>query len=153
VSYKFDYFVAALKDPVTGRITDADTSTNMATYLRDKPELAYLGVGDRLVIDPERVRINDYSGYYTVHPVEPGEPVRILQSWECPFCTTPLHWAEIVVRNNLIESIIDVPFVRATLERSHLVSDDLISVAADLSGRNVSSLIGEDLVAIVRQAM
>jgi hypothetical protein len=151
--YTLDYFVANLKDPVTGRVTEADSSTNMTTYLRDVPELAYLGVGSTLRIDPERIRQNDYSGYRMVRPVEPGEPIRILQNWECPFCATPYHWAEIVVRDNVIESITDVPFTRETFERSHLVADEVISEAAELTGLDVPHLIEADLVSLVRKGL
>lgn len=151
--YSYDFFVANLKCPVCGETTPADTSTNMQTYLRDEPEMASLTVGDPLALDPERIRRGEYDGYYSVRAPEPGEPIRILQTWECPSCDSPANWAEIVVRAGLIDSIDAVNFDREPFERSHLISNDAISIAADLTGKPFSQLVEEDIVQLLREKL
>jgi hypothetical protein len=122
----------------------------MQTYLRDEPDMASLKVGDALPLDAERIRRRDYNGYLTVNVPEPGAPVRILQTWECPSCGAPANWAEIIVRDGIIDSIDAAPLDREHFERSNLLSDDAISIAADLTGKPFSELVEQDIVELLR---
>lgn len=151
--HTYDFFVTRLKCPICGETTPADVSTNMQTYLRDNPDMASLTVGDSLPIDVERIRRNEYDGYLAVKVPEPGEPIRILQTWECPSCGMPANWAEVVVRNGVIESITAVTFDREHFERSNLVANDVISIAANLTKRPFSELVGQDLVQLLRDKL
>jgi len=151
--HSYDFFVAAMTCPICGRVSPADTSTNMQTYLRDAPDMASLTVGDALTIDPERIRRQDYEGYLTVNVPEPGEPVRMLLTWECPSCGSPLNWAEVTVRDGTIESIQAVRIDRERFERSHLLSNDSISLAAEVSGQPVRELVGTDIVRLLRETL
>jgi hypothetical protein len=151
--YSYDFFVAPLTCPRCGATSPADESTNMQTYLRDNPSRALLGVGDALPLDPDRIRRDDYEGYRAIRAPTPGEPIRILQSWECPACEQPLNWAEIDVRNGVIHGINAVPLDRAHFERSHLISNDVISVASDLTGKPPVELLKDDLIQILRDKL
>lgn len=150
MGYSYDYLVAALRCPVTGKVTPADYTTEMTTYLRTEPAMAELGVGDRLEIDPARVNAQDYDGYLLVNPVAPGAPVRLCQTWECPYCSVFIHWAEIRVEDGTIAAIEAVPINRETLARVNLISVDIVSVVADLTGEPIETLPGTDLVGRLR---
>jgi hypothetical protein len=150
MGYSFDYFVAALRCPVCGQVSPADESTNMQTKIRDQPELAYLGVGHPLHIRPEQMQ---QSGYLTVRWPQPGEAVRILETWECPSCGTTFNWAEIVVADGAIASITEAVLSRETLERIHFISDDAMYVAADLAGVPFTDIVGADAVQILRDRL
>jgi hypothetical protein len=150
MGYSYDYLVAALRCPVTGKVTPADYTTGMTTYLPTEPAMAELGVGDRLEIDPARANAGDYNGYLLVNPVVPGAPVRICQTWECPYCAVFIHWAEIRVEDGTIAAIETVPIDRETLARVNLISVDVVSVVADLTGEPIETLPGTDLVGRLR---
>jgi hypothetical protein len=151
--HTYDFFVAILKCPVCRKISPADTSTNMQTYLRDEPDMASLKVGDPLAINPERIRRGEYDGYLTVKVPELNESIHILQTWECPYCGSPANWVDVVVRNGLIDSIDDVKFDREHFEKSHLVSNDAISIAGDLTGKPFNELVEIDLVQLLRDKL
>lgn len=121
----------------------------MTTRIRDEPELAWLGVGSALEIDPATV---PDSRYYLVQP--PGDTIRILQSWSCPSCRFYPNWAEIVVRDGRIESITAVPLDRETLARVHFIDEDVLGVAAALVDRDsIDVARNEDVVALLRQLL
>lgn len=151
--HTYDFLVARLTCPVCGKASPADVSTNMQTYLRDDPDMASLEVGEPLPIEPERIRRNGYDGYLAVKVPQPGDPIRILQTWECPSCGMPANWAEVVIRNGVIESMTAVEFDREHFERSNLVANDVISIAADLTGKPFSELVEQDLVQLLRDKL
>ena len=153
MSHSYDFFVAHLTCPVCGETSPADESTNMQTYIRDAPDMAALKVGDRLDIDPARIQLGDYDGYYVGRAPAPGEAIRLLQTWECPFCGTPTNWAEVVVCNGVIDQIEAVPFDREHVERSHLIGHDAISIAADLTGASFDTLVTQNIVQILRDTL
>ena len=72
----FDYFVADLRCPRCYAITPAG-SVEMQTHIRNEPQLADLGVGDRVEIDP---RPED-CGYLAWHVLVAGEPVHLVDAW------------------------------------------------------------------------
>jgi hypothetical protein len=153
MAYSYDFFVAPLTCPQCGATSPADESTNMQTYLRDNPSRALLGVGDALPLDVDRIRRDDYEGYRAIRAPDGGEPIRILQSWECPACGGALNWAEIEVRDGKIRGIHAVPLDRAHFERSHLIANDVISVASALTGKPPIELLAADLVQILRDKL
>ena len=153
MGYSYDYLVAALRCPVTGKVTPADYTTEMTTYLRTEPAMAELGVGDPLEIDPARVNAQGYDGYLLVNPVAPGATVRLCQTWQCPSCSVFLHWAEIRVEDGTIAAIEAVPIDRETLARVNLISVDVVSIVADRTGEPIESLPGTDLVGRLRELL
>ena len=146
MGYTFDFFVAELRCPRCGHVSSADAATNMQTKIRDDPELASLGVGSAIEIDPATV---PDAGYYLVQP--PGDTIRIIDTWACPTCDFYPNWAEIVVRGGHIESITAVPLDRETLERVHFIYQDVYDIAADLAGRKYPDVSVDEVVPILRQ--
>jgi hypothetical protein len=149
MGYRFDLFVAELRCPRCGHVSAADDTTDMQTKIRDERELAWLGVGSALEINPATV---PGRCYYLVQP--PGDTIRILQSWSCPSCEFYPNWAEIVVRDGRIESITAVPLDRETLGRAHFIDEDVDGVAAMLAGRDTLDVArNEDVVSLLRQLL
>lgn len=148
MSYSYDYFVGRLACPHCGKVSAPDSSTNMQTYIRDESQLAFLGEGAAVDVSPANMRD---SSYYVVREPQPGEVVKILQTWECPSCGKPSNWAVVSVKNGRIQGVAAVPLNRQTFERAHYISLDADGVAADVSGRPVTEIVGEDVVAILRE--
>lgn len=155
MGHSFDYFVGSLQCPVCGKLSEADQSTNMQTSLRDEPELAFLGIGHPLELNRETIKNNGYRdrGYLTIQVPKPDEIIRVLQTWECPSCGQPFNWAEIAVRDGIIETISSVTLNADQLRRSHLISDEAVSVAAALTRKSFDDLVGEDIVQILRDRL
>ncbi|ATB29204.1 hypothetical protein [Melittangium boletus] len=151
--YSYDYFAAELTCPVCGETSPADHTTNMQTYLRDNPERALLPVGAPLPLDTERIRQKKYEGYLTAQVPRPGAPIHILQTWECPFCGAPANWAEVTVSHGVIERMAAVEFDRDHFERSHLIANDALGIAMDLTGKTAQELVKMDLVQILRDRL
>lgn len=150
MGYTLDYFVGRLRCPVCGRISEADDSTNMVTAIRTEPELAYLGVGSR--VEVEDADMYD-SGYLTVHAPVPGSTIRILQTWECPFCGTAFNWAAIDIRDDVIVRVEAVQLTREELERANYLSTEAISVATQLTGVSTEEALKLDVVATLRNGL
>jgi hypothetical protein len=66
----------------------------------------------------------------------PGEPIRILETWNCPNCRHP-EWAEILIEEGRVRSIEPVPFDRATLDRVHFVTGMLAEFYEDTTGESL----------------
>jgi hypothetical protein len=143
VPFTFDNFVARLKCPNCGAISPEDISTFMQTHIRDEPSLAYLGVGH-----PLRVPLADIDerGYITVRQPCPGQDIRILQTWSCPTCKIWPHWAEVVVHDDVIQSIEPVSLTRSVLDRVHFIEDEARDVAAAVTGQSYADIEREDVV-------
>ncbi len=149
MAYNYDYFVAELTCPNCGNISPADTGTNAQTYIRDNSEGIPLVVGSTLVVDPRRIRTDDYDGYFAVNVPDPGEPIHILHTWDCHFCDKPVQWMQVIVAENVIESITAITFDRAHVERCHLVSWEVIDRVADLTGLSFEELRNRNLVQLL----
>ncbi|NMO16942.1 hypothetical protein HPC49_24825 [Pyxidicoccus fallax] len=153
--YSYDLFVAALTCPHCGETSPADDSTNMQTYVRDRAQAnrEFLAPGTPLPLDSRRILARDYDGYLPVGVPAPGEPTRILHTWECPSCGYGFNWAEVVVRDGVIERIDAVPFDREHFERSHLLSIEAMSVAVGLTGKPPNEISYQDLVQLLRELL
>lgn len=145
--FTYDSFVARLRCPVCGEICPADDSSGMQTAARERPELAWLGVGSPIAIEPARLT---ERGYLAVRPV--AEPVRLLQQWSCPTCGS-LDWAEITVRAGVIESITATPLDRAALGRAHFIDAEAKGVAAALAGRDFADVPASEVVDLLERLL
>jgi hypothetical protein len=120
----YSYFVAELQCPGCGTSTESTVMTKVesdpGTVIRAGDSL------DVTVIDMK------YS-HYTLRAPQPGEPLRILESWSCPACGRP-GWIEIVVDDGRVQSIDVVPFDTATLDRVHFVADQLAEFYEEKAG-------------------
>ena len=152
MAYSYDFFVAEMKCPVCGTVSTADDSIEMYTYIRDEPNAEYLGVGSPLQIKRDDIEQNRIEGYLKIKSPEPDEPIRLLNPWRCPTCGT-YNWAQIEVRDGIISSIVPMPLTLATLEHSHLISNEADFVAASLTNSSASEMIGKDTVQILRERL
>jgi uncharacterized protein YlaI len=151
VGYTIDYLVGELRCAFCDTVSVADERTNMTTRLRDEPELAFLGVGDKLPVDTERALKADYL---LVREPAPGETVVLLHLWTCPSCGGAWNWAEVAVRDGVIESVHEVLLNQETLARVNFVVEDVRDVAADLAGSSSPlSLDDEGVVAVLRERL
>jgi hypothetical protein len=150
----FDFFVAEMKCPSCGKVSPRDASTNMQTKLRDEPELASFGVGDRFDFDLKAV---EESGYRKIQDVAHGDPIRILQPWECPWCGRAFNWAMIEIARTPsgmpIARIDPVVLDRATLESAHFISEEALYVLEQLEGRKVENPRDTDIVKALRRQL
>ena len=151
--FSYDLFIASLTCPGCKAVSLADDTTNMQTYLPDATDRNWLTVGTALRLEAQRIQQGDYDGYYSVRTPELDEPIRILHTWECPSCGNGFNWAEVVVREGVIESITAIEFDREHFERSHLVSHDAISIAAELTGKPFTELMKSDVVRLLRDTL
>lgn len=143
--FTLDYFVAELKCPHCQQISQSDNSTNMVTYIRKEPELEYLGIGHDLIIETEAM---PERGYLTIRVPQPGEPIKIIQLWECWYCGK-LNWAEICIFNGKIESITSVLLNQKTLKGAHFIHYESKGVAASLTNRAFAELSDDEVVPIL----
>jgi len=111
------YFVAALRCPVCGNVSPADTSTRMQTHLANDPEL--LAVGD----GPD-ITMGSFQQSYLTAWLPDGKRFSILQRWHCPHCQSA-NWAEVTFDDWAIASIEDVKLTRATLDRMSFIDDEI----------------------------
>jgi hypothetical protein len=148
----FDYFVGRLQCSVCNRVSEPDESTGMQTYIRDKPDGALLGRGDKLELDLRKIADGKVDGYFTVSVPASDTEIRILHPWNCPFDGT-YNWAEIIVQAGLIESVTAVPLNREVLERSHLISHEAEFVAASLAKLSAAEVVKADTVQILLEKL
>lgn len=146
----FDYFVGNLLCPVCEVVSDADHLTNIHTNIRKKPQFAYLGVGHPLEIDLEEMKD---SGYLLIQMPKLNEAIRILQIWECPSCGNPYNWVKIVVFEEIIAEITNVPLNREVLENAHFISDDCIDEVKALTEFSYQELRKMDLVQMLKELL
>jgi hypothetical protein len=116
VGYRFDYLVAPLRCAQCGRVAQPDEMLEMTTRLRELPNLAYLGVGDKLPVTTQRALDN---GYELLRTPQPDEPTILLHTWTCMSCGAAANWAEVVIEEDVIEAIDEVTLNPETLARAH----------------------------------
>ncbi|MEV4320155.1 hypothetical protein [Actinocrispum sp. NPDC049592] len=116
VGYRFDYLVAPLRCAHCNRTAQPDEMLEMTTRLRDTPNLAYLGVGDKLPVTTQRALDN---GYELLRAPQDGEPTILLQPWACASCGATDNWAEVVIEQDVIEAIDEVVLDADTLARAN----------------------------------
>ena len=143
----YDFFVARMKCPNCGETSPDDESTNMQTKIRKEPNLSYLRVGDS--VEPAEPDV----AYLTIRKPEPGEDIRILQTWECPNCNRVDNWAEIVIQGGIIRSIQPVSLNRETFRRANFIEDSAASVASRLLDIPINETIGMDVVQVLRERL
>ena len=138
------YFAAAMKCPVCGTVSAADSSTGMANRLADDEEI--LRVGDDPAISTGAMQATLLT---TAEPI--GDKIRLLQSWHCATCGSR-NWAEIVFDHGRIESIDNTPLTKPVVARSNFIHDDLGFVFEDLTGESlyVDNRVRPDFVELLR---
>ncbi|HEX4048933.1 MAG TPA: hypothetical protein VH309_13900 [Elusimicrobiota bacterium] len=143
----FDYFVGELRCPACGKVTAADGQPNIQTKIRDEAELAYLGIGARVDTSARNMERSDYLELRAPG----GGELRVLQTWECPYCSTPFNWAEIVIRDGEIRGVSAVPMTPKTLATAHYMHEfDAGILAAQTTGRPSDDFARRELLDIIR---
>jgi hypothetical protein len=132
VSYSFDVFVAVMKCFNCNRVSLADESTNMQTYLRDKPQLENLGIG--MFVGEHR---DEADGYLKIS--NPNETVTLLDTWDCSYCNHR-NWAKITIEKGLITDIMAVKLDRSSYNESNYISQGVSSDAMYLSGNDYATV-------------
>lgn len=149
----FDYFAGNLRCPSCGTVSASDSTTNMQTKIREKPQMVELRVGDPVPLSAPSVAADDVFGYRRIQAPANEEPIRLLDRWECPTCGAGNNWAEVVIHNGVITSIEAVPFDRAHFEHSHLVSEDAIDIVQGRTDQPYAELFKQDLVKLLRETL
>jgi rubredoxin len=149
MSYSLDYFVAAMRCPVCGSVSRKDDSTNMATYIRTEPELAYLGVGYPLKIEQDKMR---ERGYITVKSPMKNESIKIVHPWECPACGSG-NWAVVSVSNGFIKEISSTTLDHKIIAKIHFIHEEVKGVAAALTDRTYYNISDEETILILRKML
>ncbi|MEZ4399303.1 MAG: hypothetical protein R3B06_04745 [Kofleriaceae bacterium] len=113
----------------------------MQTYLRDDARGEDLGIGS--VIDHADLRPADIlnSGYQLVQEPQPGEPIRLLETWTDPSCGRGDLWALVTIVDGRVASIVAVPLDRMTLAQANYISDNCFIIAATLAGVRDTDLV------------
>ena len=125
----YDEFVAELRCPNCGQVNPITANTAMQTHIRGDADGSGLGLG--FVFDPYDLTTRSLlrSGYLLIAEPPPGGPIRLLDVWECPECSTE-QWAMVTIADRRIARIEAVELTRATLEAANFISDTNAWLAA-----------------------
>src|SRR4051812_30591532 len=117
----FDVFVAEMRCPSCGRVIPITSNTAMQTHIRDDADGSALRVG--FVFDPLDLTTTSIlaSEYALNAEPPPGGPIRLLDVWICPECSTE-EWAMVTIADGQITSIEAVVLNRSTLEAANFIS-------------------------------
>ena len=148
MTYTLDFFVAPLRCTQCGAALPADHGTNMVTYIRDEPQLACLQPGDALHVPVENMQ---FRGYLTIRKPAPGEPIHLLQTWDCPKCGKSHQWAEVVVTDGVITSIEQVELTADVLGRGHYIDEEARATAATAIGKTFGEIEPHEVVPILEK--
>jgi hypothetical protein len=126
------YFVAELECPECGTRSPADESTDIVTPLI--PEgTTFLAVGDRAdEISWATVR----HWYPVLREPEPGEPIKLLETWVCPACGSE-NWARITLDDGLVAAIEAVPLTAETILDAHAIAPEIERLYRERTGENL----------------
>lgn len=118
-----DSFAAELCCPTCHVIASGDSIALMQTRIQSDPSGRLLRVGDQLSIAPGGP-IN--NGYLAVHPVLDDRSIHLLEPWTCIHCSQEQNWAEVIIKDSIIQSISSVCMNKITLDRINYISDELV---------------------------
>ncbi len=143
------FFVAALACPHCGSVSPADFTTGMSSHLLPDPGIVEIGVGHEV-----GARLRHWEAEYVkLADPEPDGQLRALESWSCPVCGRG-SWAEVVVRDDRVESIRDTDLTRAVLDRAHFLTQAMWDEYEQLTGGPVpDDATTEEALARLRAAL
>jgi hypothetical protein len=125
-----DVIAARLRCPSCGAANPGD-EVRMQVWWTANPENRTLRAGDSTggLPDPEA------AGYLPLGDRAPGEPLRILDTWECGACGRPYQWAVTTVDDqDRIVSVEAVELGAEALRTAHFVSDLLRFIYPEITG-------------------
>jgi hypothetical protein len=125
----FAYLLAPLQCPHCSTLNEpAEIRTQI--YGLDAGQV--LRIGDPLKVTAESLA----STHHAIRMPAPSEPVSILDEWMCSSCGLQ-NWAEVVVRDNVLEVIAAVQLDRITLSRAHFIDDGIAETFEDATGESI----------------
>jgi RNA polymerase subunit RPABC4/transcription elongation factor Spt4 len=126
------YFVAELDCPVCGTRSPADESTDLVTPLLASGT-AFLAVGDRA---DEITWATVRHWYPVLREPEPGEPIKLLETWVCPTCGSE-NWARITFDDGVVAAIEAVPLTRETILDAHAIAPEIERLYRERTAENL----------------
>ena len=126
------HFVHALRCGTCGTVSPADASTDMLTHIETDVWRGVYRVGDDLALDWRSIA----PWYLVLREPEAGEPVRLLEAWQCEACGAR-NWAEIVIRDGVVESITESRLSSEALDRVHALDDRVVDDYLALTGEQL----------------
>lgn len=133
----FDQIEAELQCPFCGAVNPAGPETGLQVWWTSSPENRALRVGDEVdAKDPE------LAGYLKLNAPASGEPVRILDTWECTVCGQPYLWAMTALDDDRISSVDAVELGPKVLGRAHYVSNLVRFIYPEITGEPMTDAQG-----------
>lgn len=135
----YDYFAAALRCSKCGHQTDGREHTNMQTSIRGDAEGIELRKGH--VFESRDLQIAHLidAGYLLLRQPE-AHFVCLLNPWQCPSCNAD-QWAQVDIRDCVVERIIAVVMNQETLADAHFIDE----AAAELLAANLAQMAAWEL--------
>lgn len=121
MGYTFDYFVGQLTCPCCGFVTETDESTNMQTKICALPNMKAYGVGSMIELDSRNI---EDSGYLLVNERETSDTFTLIDSWECPSCEAPYNWAQVKVKQGVIESVDSIDLSEEAISGVNYITEE-----------------------------
>lgn len=132
-----DYFVGRLRCHKCRNVTSADRSSQCETFIFPIPQGSTYGVGDAVELTPESLP-RDYYAHLTSW--NGTSALHVVEGWQCPCCHS-INWAEIVVREGVVESVWSVDLTGEVVDRAHVLSAECIEVVAAKTGQPMWKLL------------
>lgn len=132
-----DYFVGKLRCHECKTVSRSDRSSQCETFIFPEPSGTEFAVGDHVALEP-----NDLPRDYYAHLREwtPGTPLHVVEGWQCPCCNN-INWAEVVVRDEIVETVWSVDLSSDVVDRANVVSAECIEVVAAKTGQPMWKLL------------
>lgn len=132
-----DYFVGRMRCHTCRNITPSDNSSQCETFIFPTPQGRAFRVGDRIELRPEDLP-RDYYAHLT--PWDGSKPLHVVEGWQCLRCDA-INWAEVVVRDQILESVWSVDLTSEVVERANVLSAECIEVVASKTGQPMWKLL------------
>ena len=145
MKYSYDFLVGPMKCIICKRVSLADESTNMQTYIRDLPNLENLGVGSFI-----GQHFNEADGYLKIS--QPHEKIILLDTWNCTYCGYR-NWARIVVIAGEIKSIEAVELEINEYRIANYISQEASNDASYLSGYDYKTVERHGILKVLAQCL
>jgi hypothetical protein len=132
-----DFFVGRMRCHNCRAVSQADRTSQCETFIFPHPEGRVYRVGDTVDLTPDNLprdyyaHLNDWDG---------NAPLHVVEGWQCPCCNA-INWAEIVIRDSVIESVWSVDLTSEVVDRVNVLSAECIEVVAAKTGQPMWKLL------------
>ena len=125
----FAYLLAQLTCPHCDTVNDPG---EIHTRIAGLETGQVVRVGDPVHITLESLA----STHHLLRMPESTERVSILDEWVCSSCRLQ-NWAEVIIRDGVLESIVPVPLDADSLARAHFIDDGIAETFEDATGESI----------------